>query len=112
MEHTVIPDRIEAGTFMIAAAMAGGDVLISNVLTEHLKPLLAKLNEVGVKVIKEIDSVSRSSFYMYRSSHSLQFSDMHKTVFKDRFRYPAGSVPDRKKRHKLRLQIGRKTRIR
>ena len=57
VEHTVIPDRIEAGTFMIAAAMAGGDVLVSNVLTEHLKPLLAKLNEAGVKVIKEIDSV-------------------------------------------------------
>ena len=57
VEHTVIPDRIEAGTFMIAAAMAGGDVLVSNVLTEHLKPLLAKLNEAGVKVVKEIDSV-------------------------------------------------------
>ncbi len=57
VEHTVIPDRIEAGTFMIAAAMAGGDVVISNVLTEHLKPLLAKLNEAGIKVIKDIDSV-------------------------------------------------------
>ena len=56
-DHTVIPDRIEAGTFMIAAAMVGGDVLISNVLTEHLKPLLAKLNEAGVKVVKDIDSV-------------------------------------------------------
>lgn len=57
VSHTVIPDRIEAGTFMIAAAMAGGDVVIENVLTEHLKPLLAKLNEAGVKVTKEIDSV-------------------------------------------------------
>ena len=56
VSHTVIPDRIEAGTFMIAAAMAGG-VVIENVLTEHLKPLLAKLNEAGVKVTKEIDSV-------------------------------------------------------
>ena len=37
--------------------MAGGDVVIENVLTEHLKPLLAKLNEAGVKVTKEIDSV-------------------------------------------------------
>lgn len=51
--HTVIPDRIEAGTFMIAAAMAGGDVVVENVLTEHLKPLLAKLSEAGVTVIKE-----------------------------------------------------------
>ena len=41
--HTVIPDRIEAGTFIIAAAMAGGDVVVDNVLSEHLKPLLAKL---------------------------------------------------------------------
>ena len=55
--HTVIPDRIEAGTFIIAAAMAGGDVVVYNVLSEHLKPLLAKLGEAGVKVIKNIDSV-------------------------------------------------------
>ena len=57
ISHTVIPDRIEAGTYMIAAAMASGDVTIENVLTEHLKPLLAKLSEAGVKVIKDIDSV-------------------------------------------------------
>ncbi len=55
--HTVIPDQIEAGTFIIAAAMAGGDVVVDNVLSEHLKPLLAKLGEAGVKVIKDIDSV-------------------------------------------------------
>ena len=55
--HTVIPDRIEAGTFIIAAAMAGRDVVVDNVLSEHLKPLLAKLGEAGVKVIKDIDSV-------------------------------------------------------
>lgn len=57
VSHTVIPDRIEAGTFMIAAAMAGGDVIVDNVLKEHLKPLLAKLNEAGVKVITDIDSI-------------------------------------------------------
>lgn len=56
--HTVIPDRIEAGTFMIAAAMAGGNVLVENVLADHLKPLLAKLGEAGVDVVKEdIDRV-------------------------------------------------------
>lgn len=53
ISHTVIPDRIEAGTFMIAAAMVGGNVIVENVLTEHLKPLLAKLGEAGVKVVKE-----------------------------------------------------------
>lgn len=56
--HTVIPDRIEAGTFMIAAAMAGGNVLVENVLADHLKPLLAKLGEAGMDVVKEdIDRV-------------------------------------------------------
>lgn len=56
--HTVIPDRIEAGTFMIAAAMAGGNVLVENVLADHLKPILAKLGEAGVDVVKEdIDRV-------------------------------------------------------
>lgn len=57
VSHTVIPDRIEAGTFMIAAAMVGGDVVVDNVLTEHLKPLLAKLAEAGVTVQKDIDKV-------------------------------------------------------
>ena len=41
--HTVIPDRIEAGTYLIAAAMAGGDVFVENALPEHLKPVVAKL---------------------------------------------------------------------
>jgi UDP-N-acetylglucosamine 1-carboxyvinyltransferase len=49
-QHTVIPDRIEAGTFMIAAAISRGDVWIENVVTEHLQPLIAKLNEVGVEI--------------------------------------------------------------
>lgn len=55
--HTVIPDRIEAGTFMIAVAMTGGDVRVSNVLSEHLKPLIAKLTEAGVKIEEDIDGV-------------------------------------------------------
>ena len=41
--HTVIPDRIEAGTYLIAAAMAGGDAFGENALPEHLKPVVAKL---------------------------------------------------------------------
>jgi UDP-N-acetylglucosamine 1-carboxyvinyltransferase len=56
-EHTTIPDRIEAGTYMIAAAMTGGDVVIENVLPEHQKPLVAKLREAGVTVEEDIDSV-------------------------------------------------------
>ena len=47
--HTVIPDRIEAGTFMAAAAITGGDILLENVQEEHLKPVIAKLMECNVK---------------------------------------------------------------
>ncbi|MDD4170038.1 MAG: UDP-N-acetylglucosamine 1-carboxyvinyltransferase [Desulfotomaculaceae bacterium] len=49
-EHTIIPDRIEVGTYMVAAAITGGDVTIVNVIPEHLDPLLAKLREAGVNV--------------------------------------------------------------
>lgn len=55
--HTVIPDRIEAGTFMIAVAMTGGDVRVNNVLVEHLKPLVAKLKEAGIQIEEDIDGV-------------------------------------------------------
>ncbi|MCL6612901.1 MAG: UDP-N-acetylglucosamine 1-carboxyvinyltransferase [Peptococcaceae bacterium] len=48
--YSVIPDRIEAGTFMVAAAMAGGSVLVENVICDHVNPLLAKLHEAGVRV--------------------------------------------------------------
>lgn len=47
--HTVIPDRIEAGTFMAAAAITGGEVLLEQVREEHLKPVIAKLAECNVK---------------------------------------------------------------
>ncbi|MBQ9635928.1 MAG: UDP-N-acetylglucosamine 1-carboxyvinyltransferase [Acidaminococcaceae bacterium] len=56
-EHAVIPDRIEAGTYMIAAAMTHGDVIIENVLAEHQKPLLAKLREAGVLIEEDIDRI-------------------------------------------------------
>ena len=56
-DYTIIPDRIEAGTYMIAAAMTGGDVIIENVLPEHQKPLIAKLREAGAFVEEDIDKV-------------------------------------------------------
>ena len=56
-DYTIIPDRIEAGTYMIAAAMTGGDVIVDNVLTEHQKPLIAKLREAGAIVEEDIDKV-------------------------------------------------------
>jgi UDP-N-acetylglucosamine 1-carboxyvinyltransferase len=51
VQHTVIPDRIEAGTFMVAAAITQGDIWIENVVTEHLQPVVAKLSEVGVEIL-------------------------------------------------------------
>ena len=55
--HSVIPDRIEAGTFMVGAAMTQGNVFVENALSEHLKPLIAKLKEVGAEVQEEIDGI-------------------------------------------------------
>ena len=52
-EHTVIPDRIEAGTFMIAAAITGGNVLVQGAVPEHLTSLVAKLEEMGVTIVEE-----------------------------------------------------------
>ncbi|MBE2913553.1 UDP-N-acetylglucosamine 1-carboxyvinyltransferase [Anoxybacillus flavithermus] len=52
-EHTVIPDRIEAGTFMIAAAITGGNVLVQGAVPEHLTSLIAKLEEMGVTIVEE-----------------------------------------------------------
>jgi UDP-N-acetylglucosamine 1-carboxyvinyltransferase len=48
--YRVIPDRIEAGTFMIAAAISGGDLLISNIVPQHLIAVTAKLQEMGIVV--------------------------------------------------------------
>ncbi|HLS22535.1 MAG TPA: UDP-N-acetylglucosamine 1-carboxyvinyltransferase [Pseudogracilibacillus sp.] len=57
VEHTIIPDRVEAGTFMVAAAITGGDVLIENVVCEHLRPVTAKLREMGAEVIEGDNTV-------------------------------------------------------
>jgi UDP-N-acetylglucosamine 1-carboxyvinyltransferase len=50
VEHTVIPDRVEAGTYMIAAAITGGDVYVEGAIRDHLGPIVAKLEEMGVAV--------------------------------------------------------------
>jgi len=55
--HTVIPDRIEAGTHMVAAAITGGDVVVENVIPEHVEAVIAKLREAGVKVEVEEDRI-------------------------------------------------------
>ena len=48
--HTIIPDRVEAATYMTAAAMTRGEVLINNVIGSHIRPVIAKLVEMGVDV--------------------------------------------------------------
>lgn len=49
-EYRVIPDRIEAGTFMLASAITRGDILLENVVPEHLAPVIAKMRDAGVDV--------------------------------------------------------------
>ncbi len=57
VSHHVIPDRIEAGTFMVAAAITGGRVLIRNMVPNHLKAVIAKLRECGVEITMEEEGI-------------------------------------------------------
>lgn len=54
-EHTIIPDRIEAGTYMVASAITKGDICISGVQTEHLGAVIDKLQEAGVRISGQDD---------------------------------------------------------
>lgn len=55
--YSIIPDQIEAGTFMVAAAATGGDVLVKNVIPKHMDSVSAKLAESGAKVLEFDDSI-------------------------------------------------------
>lgn len=55
--YSVIPDQIEAGTYLVAAAATGGDVLVKNIIPKHLESIIAKLRETSAKVIEYDDSV-------------------------------------------------------
>ncbi|NMA92186.1 MAG: UDP-N-acetylglucosamine 1-carboxyvinyltransferase, partial [Firmicutes bacterium] len=59
--YTVIPDRIEAGTLLLAGAITRGELLVENLLPDHLKPLLAKLTEAGVSVEESASGAIRVS---------------------------------------------------
>ncbi|OAA83004.1 UDP-N-acetylglucosamine 1-carboxyvinyltransferase [Clostridium ljungdahlii] len=59
--YSVIPDQIEAGTYMIAAAACGGEVVVQNVIPKHLESISAKLIEMGAEVIEDGDSVTVKS---------------------------------------------------
>ena len=56
-EHSIVHDRIEAGTFMITAAATKGNVLVEEAISEHNKPLLSKLAEMGAQVIEEENGI-------------------------------------------------------
>ncbi|HVH96579.1 MAG TPA: UDP-N-acetylglucosamine 1-carboxyvinyltransferase [Bacillus sp. (in: firmicutes)] len=56
-DHTIIPDRIEAGTFMVAAAITDGNVLVQGAIPEHLTSLIAKMEEMGITILEEGDGV-------------------------------------------------------
>jgi UDP-N-acetylglucosamine 1-carboxyvinyltransferase len=51
-EYTVIPDRIEAGTYMVAGAITRGEVFVEGAISDHLNPLIAKMREMGVHVLE------------------------------------------------------------
>ena len=55
--HSVIPDRIESGTFMVAAAITEGNVLIKDMVGEHNRPLISKLREMGVTIEEEAEGI-------------------------------------------------------
>ena len=61
-QYTIIPDQIEAGTYMIAAAITGGDVLVKNVIPKHLESISAKLEEAGAEIIEYDDAVRITRF--------------------------------------------------
>ncbi|WP_442602577.1 UDP-N-acetylglucosamine 1-carboxyvinyltransferase [Paenibacillus sp. KN14-4R] len=68
--HSVIPDRIEAGTYMIAAAITGGDVYVEGAIGDHLRPVISKLQEVGVHVDEDENGIR------VRSNGSLRSVDV------------------------------------
>ncbi len=57
IEHAIMPDRIEAGTFLVAAALTRGDVLVRDVVPEHLDAIVAKLRSAGTEVTPEKDGL-------------------------------------------------------
>ena len=60
LDYNVIPDRIEAGTFLVAGAITQSEITLSSVIPEHLAPVIAKLNEIGCRIITEEDESART----------------------------------------------------
>lgn len=68
-EYSIVPDQIEAGTFMVAAAATKGDVLIKNVIPKHLEAISAKLAEIGAEVQEFDDAVRVIAKGRLKSTH-------------------------------------------
>lgn len=67
VEHTVIPDRIEAGTYMIAAAITGSTIYIEGIIADHLTPIISKLQEMGVMIDIDENGMRVSAEHTLRS---------------------------------------------
>lgn len=67
VEYAVIPDRIEAGTYMIAAAITGGDVYVEGAIVDHLKPVISKMQEMGVEIRADENGVHVSAPHKLRA---------------------------------------------
>ena len=65
--HHIIPDRIETGTFMVAAAITGGDVIIENAVPEHNAALISKMGEMGVNIIELDEGIRVYAEYPLKS---------------------------------------------
>ena len=108
--HEVIPDMIEAGTFMVAAAVTGGSLIIDNVIPKHLEAVASVMREVGVKITEGDESVTveggtpLTGFHLSTRPYPGFPTDMHpqmsvllcladgvstvtETIFEKRFRY-------------------------
>jgi UDP-N-acetylglucosamine 1-carboxyvinyltransferase len=57
VNHAVIPDRIEAGSFMLMAAITHSEIFLENIITEHMTSIIAKMGEAGIRIIDEIDGI-------------------------------------------------------
>ena len=71
-DYTVIPDRIEAGTYMVAAAITKGDIFLENIVSDHVKPVTAKLKEVNMQV----EDTDKGMRVFYKSKHPVVASDI------------------------------------
>ncbi len=111
VEHTIIPDRIVTGTYMVGAAITGGEIVINNIEVEHIQSIIAKLKEAGCKIynncttlkiigpskIKPIESIRTSPYPGFPTDMQAQMmalltlargtSVITETIFDNRFKH-------------------------